>query len=274
MSRRIAGLFLAVALLAVTPVGIADAGTGDADVERIATAADELAKSGSAKFRGTTTTDRDGEDAKVTFDGRFDFPRRAGEYSVDATALGLEGSGKVRALLVDGIVYLSLDALEGATSADLEGKKWLKLDPALFGGEGQIGQSDPNGGLDAIRGVTGGVERVGTDKVRGARTTHYRVKIDPAQAVANAPDEVREQARSAVRPLGSEIIPADVWIDTRGRLRKLRLRVGSGSAASPKGSVAFEYFDLGAKVRVEAPPAAEVVDFGELLGGGSTTPST
>ena len=29
-----------------------------------------------------------------------------------------------------------------------------------------------------------------------------------------------------------------------GRLRKVRLRLGSGSAASPRGSVAFEHFDL------------------------------
>jgi hypothetical protein len=231
-----------------------------------------LAKSRSAKFRGTTTSGLEGEDAKVTFDGRFNFANRAGEYSVDATAIGLQSSGKVRTLLVGGIVFLSLDAIEG--SAEIEGKKWLRLDPAVFGGEGQIGQTDPNGGLDALRGVTGAVENRGTEDVRGTRTTHYRVKIDPAQAVTNAPEELREAVRGAVRPLGSETIPADVWLDDRGRLRRVRLRVGSGSLASPKGSVAFEYYGLGAKVSVVAPPAGEVIDFSEVLGGSTQPPST
>jgi hypothetical protein len=48
-----------------------------------------------------------------------------------------------------------------------------------------------------------------------------------------------QKSRSAVKN-----VPADVWIDGRGRLRKVRLRLGSGSAASPRGSVAFEHFDL------------------------------
>ena len=65
-------------------------------------------------------------------------------------------------------------------------------------------------------------------------------------------------------------IPADVWVDGKGRLRKVRLRVAASSAKT-KGSVAFEYFDLGASVNVEAPPASEVVDFEELLGGSPTT---
>lgn len=85
------------------------------------------------------------------------------------------------------------------------------------------------------------VENRGTEDVRGTRTTHYRVKIDPAQAAANAPEELREAVRSSVRPLGSDTVPDDVWLDGRGRLRKIRLSVGSGSLASPKGSVGFEY---------------------------------
>jgi hypothetical protein len=261
------------AAVTVASAAVAGAGDGDEAIERIARSGEALAKSRSAKFRGTTTTDRKGADARVTFDGRFDFANRAGEYSVDATAIGLQGNGKVRTLLVGGIVFLSLDALEGTTA--IEGKKWLRLDPSIFGGEGQIGQSDPNGGLDALRGVTGAVENRGTQDVRGVRTTHYRVKIDPGQAVTNAPEELREAVRSAVRPLGSDRVPADVWLDSRDRLRKVRLRVGSGSLTSPKGSVGFEYYGLGANVSVAAPPAGEVVDFSEILAGTTeSTPST
>jgi hypothetical protein len=240
---------------------------GDDDLERIAKSADELAKSGGAQFRGTTTTETAGADAKVTFDGRFHFSQRAGEYVVDAAAIGLLGSGQVRALLVDGTMYFSLDALEGEDRPDLAGKKWLRLDPTVLGEEGQLGQTDPNGSIDALRGVTGNVEDLGTETIRGVRTTHYRVRINPALAVRKASEDARELARDAVRPFGSRVIPAHVWIDDADRLRKLRFRVGDGSLANPRGSVGFEYFDLGADVSVVAPPPEDVVDFTDILGG-------
>jgi hypothetical protein len=265
----VAALVLAIAFVAVASSGVAEAGDADKDLERVTESDDELAKAGSAKFQGTSS----GDDGKVTFDGSFNFQSRAGEYKVDVAAIGLQGSGKVRALLIGGVQYLSLDSLDSAdpSAPELVGKLWLKLDPALFGGDGQIGQSDPNGSLDALRGVTGGVKRVGTERVRGTRTTRYRVTIDVEQAVAYAPEDRRDEVRRGVGSLGSGTIPADVWIDNKGRLRKEKLHV-AGSSTRNKGSVAFEYFDLGAPSNVEEPPASEVVDFFQLLGG--TTPTT
>jgi hypothetical protein len=257
---------IGAAVLAVAPAGVARAG-GDDDLERVAKSADELAKSGGAQFRGTTTAKTAGPDAKVTFDGRFHFSQRAGEYLVDAAAIGLLGSGQVRALLVDGTMFFSLDTLASEDRPDLAGKKWLRFDPTILGEEGQLGQTDPNGSIDALRGATGKVEDLGTETIRGERTTHYRVRINPALAVKKAPEDVRELARAAVRPFGSKVIPADVWIDDADRLRKLRFRVGDGSLARPRGSVGFEYFDLGAEVSVESPPPDQVLDFSDILGG-------
>ena len=268
-----AALVVATASVTLVSAGAAGAVDSESDLARITKSGDELAKTGGAKFRGTTTADDGGDNSRVTFDGSFDFKTHAGEYSVDAAAIGLQGSGKVRTLVVGGILYLSLDALEGgdpSSTPDLAGKKWLKLDPQMFGGGGEIGQSDPNGSLDALRGAKGDVKRVGTEKVRGTRTTHYRVTIDAEQAVNSAPAEQRDEVRNSVGALGSRTIPADVWVDGKGRLRKVRLRVAA-SSSNTKGSVAFEYFDLGARVNVEAPPASEVVDFQELLGGNPTT---
>ena len=243
------------------------------DASRISKSGDELAKAGGAKFRGTTSSGSGANGGTVTFDGSLDFKTRAGEYSVDAVAIGLQGTGKVHTVVAGGVLYLSLDALQGvdpSSSPDLAGKKWLKLDPKVFGGGGQIGQSDPNGSLDALRGVKGGVKRVGSEKVRGTRTTRYRVSIDADQAVNNAPAEQRDEVRNTVGALGSKTIPADVWVDAKGRLRKVRLHVAASSTTT-KGSVSFEYFDLGTQVNVEAPPANEVVDFQDLLGGNPST---
>lgn len=270
LHRFVATLAVVIALVAMASAGVAGAAVADSDHERVTNAVDALAKAGSAKFRGTSSS----QDGKVTFDGSFNFRSRAGEYKVDVASIGLQGSGKVRTLLVGGVQYLSLDALDSADPAapELVGKLWLKLDPALFGGEGRIGQSDPNGSLDALRGVTGDVKRVATESIRGTRTTRYRVTIDVEKAVANAPEERRDEVRRGVGSLGSGTIPADVWIDSKGRLRKEKLSVAGPSTRNNKGSISFEYFDLGAPTNVEAPPASQVVDFFELLGG--PTPTT
>ena len=268
-----AALVVATAFVILAFAAAAGAVGSEGDLALITKSGDELAKAGGAKFRGTTTADGGGDNSKVTFDGSFDFKNRAGEYSVDAASIGLQGRGKVRTLVAGGVLYLSLDTLEGgdpSSTPDLAGKKWLKLDPQVFGGEGQIGQSDPNGSLDALRGAKGDVKRVGSEKVRGTSTTRYRVAIDAEQAVNSAPEERRAEVRNSIGALGSRTVPADVWVDGKGRLRKVRLRVAA-SSSNTKGSVSFEYFDLGARVNVEAPPANEVVDFEELLGGSPTT---
>ena len=275
-ARRAFAVLLALVVAAVV-LATATAGTGvaaardtNSDLERVSKSGEELAKSSGAKFRGTTTTA--GSDAKVTFDGSFDFENRAGEYSVDVASIGLQGRGKVKVLLVGGVMYLSLNALEGGDAASnpaLAGKKWLKLDPQVFGGGGEIGQSDPKGSLDALRGAKS-VKRVRSENVRGTSTTRYRVTIDAQQAVDNAPENQRAEVRNSVAALGSDTIPADVWVDGKGRLRKERLHIAE-SPTNAKGTVAFEYFDLGAGVHVEEPPAGEAIDFLEVLGESPTT---
>ena len=94
--------------------------------------------------------------------------------------------------------------------------------------------------------------------------------IDADQAVNSAPEAQRDEVRNSIGTFGSKTIPADVWIDGKGRLRKVRLHIAASSTTS-KGSVTFEYFDLGARVNVGAPPADEVVDFQDLLGGSPST---
>jgi len=275
-SLILAALVVASAFLTMaSPVAAGARPTAD-DASRVSKSGDELAKAGGAKFRGTTSSSGGGKGSTVTFDGSLDFKSRAAEYSVDAAAIGLQGTGKVRTVVAGGVLYLSRDAVGGidpSSSPDLAGKKWLKLDPKVFGGGGQIGQSDPNGSLDALRGVKGDVKRVGSEKVRGTNTTRYRVTIDADQAVNSAPEAQRDEVRNSIGTLGSKTIPADVWIDGKGRLRKVRLHVAA-STTTTKGSVGFEYFALGAHVNVEAPPANEVVDFQDLLGGSPSTGPT
>ena len=267
-------LTTAACVLTVAWTAVPDAAAADSDQTRVATSGQALAGARTAKFQATTTADAGGTASKVTFDGSSNFEHRATEYTVGAADIGLSGSGNVQVRFIRGVEFLSLDALTGGDSssaAALAGKRWLRLNPSDFGGDTQIGQSNPSAGLDALRGATD-VKKVGHATVRGASTTRYRAKLDLDQAVAKAPDDLRTEVTSTVQALGSGTVPADVWLDGKGRVRRIRLRVGSVSAGNA-GSVVFEYFGLGSRVRVEEPPASEVVDFADILGG-STPPPT
>lgn len=263
-------LVVTTALLTTAFAGVAAARGTSSDVERVQKSGDELAKSRSAKFRGRSTQDKGGAGSKVVFDGKFDFGQRAGEYSTSLSAFGVPGNGKVRGLLLDGAVLLGLNALRNQPGFESvpEGKEWLKLDPAVFG-TSEVAQRDPSSSIDALRGATGRVTRVGSDKVRGVNTTHYRVTLDLANAINKAPQEQRARVETSVIALGTRNIPADVWIDEKGRLRKLRLMLKGGTVVTP-GSLEFEFFDLGTPVTVTQPDPNTVVDLSQIVGGAPT----
>ena len=267
-----AALLAAVAVVVMTASPVpAAGGDNSSTLERVTKSGDELAKSGSAKFRGTSRHDKGGKASSVGFDGKFDFGQRVGEYSASASAFGVPGNEKVRGLFLgDGAVLLGLNALRNQPGFESvpEGKEWLKLDPNTVD-TGEVAQRDPSSSLDALRGATGKVTRVGSDEVRGVKTTHYRVTFDLAKAISNAPEAQRDRVETSVIALGTRSIPADVWVDGKGRVRKLRLRLKGGTVVDP-GSVQFEFFDLGTPVTVTQPDPNTVVDLGEILGGATT----
>lgn len=277
MTRRrrpgvvLAALLVAAATVVATTASPAMATGGSSALERVMNSGDELAKAGSAKFRGTSRHDKGGKASSVGFDGKFDFGQRVGEYSTSASAFGVPGNEKVRGLFLgDGAVLLGLNALRNQPGFESvpEGKEWLKLDPDAVG-TSEVVQRDPSSSLDALRGATGKVTRVGSEEVRGVKTTHYRVTLDLAKAISNTPEAQRDRVETSVIALGTRRVPADVWVDGKGRLRKLRLRLKGGTVVDP-GSLQFEFFDLGTPVTVMQPDPNTVVDLGQIIGGATT----
>jgi hypothetical protein len=60
-----------------------------------------------------------------------------------------------------------------------------------------------------------------------------------------------------------------VWIDGDGQARKVTTEIDAtmGTVTS-----SIEYYDFGAAVSVQAPPASDTLDFSDLLGGLGTIP--
>ena len=212
-----------------------------------------LAK-GSSKLVMTVTSSRG---TTIRGAGAFDYRTGSGELTQTISASGR--TTKQRVLLVGGIAYVSLP---GAAP-----EKFLKVDlSSLVGRTG--GGLDPSSQLALLTGATESLKDVGSEIVRGARTTHLRGNLDVDKALASIPDA---KAKSGLRSLRQglhlpERMPIDVWVDGSGVVRRLSQayrvpaqKVLGQTVPATSGTTTVDYFDFGTPVSVKAPPASAVL---------------
>lgn len=255
------------ALLALGAGGLAVGSQPDGQVVRteidgavLATAASETVAARSFRFATTAGgSGPDGQALDARAEGVFGYDERQGRVSAQLPEGLLPGTElAVEAVVDDAGAFVKVPAgLEGMLQLP-EGKRWVRVD--LGPGWQEQGVSafgaipfdvDPAGLLERFRetGESVELEEVGTEKVRGADTTHYRYT--------------------------SEEGSGDVWVDEDNRLRRVSADVGphDGGAdrdgpdsASGAGEIrtTTEFFDFGTEVDVTRPPAAEVVDLDQV----------
>ncbi|WND33063.1 hypothetical protein RI578_01645 [Streptomyces sp. BB1-1-1] len=156
------------------------------------------------------------------------------------------------------------------------GKPWIKIDlKKVAAQQGMSNQQigDPAQTAAYAKAITDkDVTKVGTEKIDGASTTHYKVSVDVSKLPGG------EQMSKQLGPT----LPMQVWLDDEGRLRRQQIDMtvkapASASAkpdnsASPrqlKMSTVMDFSDFGTEVNAEAPPADQVADMtDEALQGG------
>ncbi|MFD5711781.1 hypothetical protein ACFWHW_15540 [Streptomyces pharetrae] len=141
-----------------------------------------------------------------------------------------------------------------AFAAQTGGRHWVRyayddLD-SLAGGSGaqlgdQMRNSTPDRSLRLLL-ASGDVRRVGTERVRGERTTHYSGTVEAGDTAVT----------------GQTV---DVWIDERDLLVK---KVEKGRTASGELIQTAYYGDYGAEAGAERPPASDTRDFADLVRAG------
>lgn len=178
---------------------------------------------------------------------------------------------KIDAILDGDIAYLRFPALAGRLP---EGKSWVRIDSSDAGkdlGVGDLATDDPRELLEMLDAVSGDIEAVGTEELRGTLTTHYRAMVDVADLDRFTPENGDQELGSvideALERAGFSEIPFDIWLDDEGLIRKIQ---ASMSVAPPDeneeldASLSFELYDYGVDVDVTPPPADEVVDASTL----------
>lgn len=288
-----AGLVAALALVAVGCGGGAESGSTAAPIsfEELARSATTSADARSGRFSFDMSLSAPGADEPFALSGEGAFDARskrtsmsldlsslakllggflagvAGSSSGDLPNLGDPAGWKIQVVQDGGVAYVRFPALDDKLPA---GKSWIRGDGNGLSADGfdfgQFTNNDPRQVLDALRAVTGDVETVGTEELRGVETTHYRAVVDPARVAEQAPGEDGQTAQSLLGQLTSESglaeIPVDVWLDPDGLVRKLTLELTAvDPAMSQTGSatVSFELWDYGKAIAIELPPAAQVV---------------
>lgn len=184
--------------------------------------------------------------------------------------------------IVDGkTLYLRFPAMASELP---EGKTWVRVDEDDVGKAGKtfdfsgfedFANQDPRELLEMLENVSGDIETVGTEELRGTPTTHYRATLGLRDLGDLAPsgqgsgrgqdfgamfDQLFEQA-------GLGDVPLDVWMDDEGLLRKVEASFSmapEGESEKLEASMSFELYDYGVEVDVTPPPADQVADASTL----------
>jgi hypothetical protein len=261
-----------VAVLALGLLGACRAG-GDDPVDVVRAAPQKTLDAGSARAAITISLASAGATGAVTGEGVFDLRAGRGSLNLDLGAFGATfGASTLDAVLDRNTIFVQLPP----QLATVAGRTWVRIDLAALsqqagldiGSLGQLQSVDPSVALRFLEGAASDMREVGEERVRGAQTTHYRGTIDLRRAASEVDAGTRPAVEQAIESLGTSTIPADLWIDGEGRLRKLAFDiVRTDAGPQTAGRVELELYDFGTAVDVRPPPADQVTDLTALLAG-------
>jgi len=274
--RRLGGLAALVALLAACGGNGNGNGGGDADAPPAGEAATPVAAAAVAtaeaeSYRSSIVLEYESSDGPVRIAGEGEFqaePPR-GRLTMQVAQAGSRTDVAGTEIVYDGrVLYM---AAPGAAAGPE--RRWVAVDLGEDGRLGQFGgfdRTDPAQALAYLQ-VADEVEEVGTEEVRGAQTTQYRVIVDLREA-AERSSEYRAVIEQSLEAGGAAEVPADVWVDGDGRVRRVRMvyeNVPTAEGAPADVTVTTELYDFGADVNVEPPPRDQVLNLGQGGSGGS-----
>lgn len=228
-------------------------------------------------------------DVKMSVDGAFDNSTGRGTMSLDMSEFmgGLMGNGddaRIDMILDGDDVYVRSPLFSKLGNADAE---WLKGKASDLESDGSSSTmapgmgSDPAAYLDFLKATGDGLEEIGREDVRGVSTTHLRTTLDLQKMIDDAPAAEKEQLKKDLEGLGAgngfDTIPADVWVDDDGYVRRTTLTFDFSTLPARDGDVSMkdvvmtmtlDIYDIGQPVDVKIPDPADVgVLDPSLLGG-------
>jgi LppX_LprAFG lipoprotein len=230
-------------------------------LDPVADAATKTSEVSSYAYDVTATVSVGGRGFALAGRGTTDTKKDASETTFHLAATGLPsglGGSDIQIVMIGHTIYMR----PGALQALPDGKHWLELDldraakarggqlPSAFGSLG------PKQMLQQLL-ASGDSRKVGSETIDGVRTTHYHVDIDP-QKLATVPAKERDAVRRVFAELKTGGIPADVWVDDTGMLRRETVAMQLGGVV--RMSMTLNLHDFGTPASVAAPLPTDVYD--------------
>jgi hypothetical protein len=256
-SALAAGSLITITALAACGLSSSNPGTTSDSNASTLTSADLAAKleAGSRSVRSAhiTLSSKVGNQSVLTAQG----DETLADGKLTAMSLNEQvGTLNLTMVLVDGGVYLKLPP-----NLNPSGKPWVKAttessSPVLRQLASSASSLKQNASLSQYKSLAEAasfLQAVGTEQVNGAAATHYSLTVD----VAKVPGTTFSQAsKAALEKAGVTAIPADLWVDQRGRLVKGsdRFTVNGQLVSST-----FTVSRLNQPVKISVPPASQLV---------------
>lgn len=198
------------------------------------------------------------------------------DFGALLAAAGAGGVGTMEMRLDGADLYIKppeIQALDLPEWIGLDLRRVIKamgIDPAAASALFTV---DPASQLRALKSA-GGLEKVGTEEVAGAETTHLKGTMSTKDTIAALPPAKREAAEKAIAQLeelgGSQVadqrIPAELWVDGDAIVRRMRMTMEMPAQnGAPTGTMqlSYELSDFGAALDVSKPDG--VVDYTDKL---------
>jgi hypothetical protein len=287
MGRLLAGGLVAAAIAIVVILAVGGGGPAGVSGAELAHAADATIRAGGARIDSQVQLTVPGSAQQLRFEmkGVTDLSGRHVDLSADmwpaaqqlpASKRGTRADWQMRLISDWPVMYIRFSPFAKETG----GKPWIKMDLRKALGAAGIdqslsspGSSDPSQGLQFLRASGATVQKLGTERVRGADTTHYRAVIDLRDYPKRVPASERARARQSVERIikltGSSTTPVEAWVDRKGLVRRVDMTINekiNGRQITAKDSTYYSAF--GTRIRIVKPPADQVEDVTNLAAQG------
>lgn len=277
----------AVTLLA-TVLGVACGTPGGGDnsetIQLISAAAVANNQAGTAKVSMDMTMTVAEQSVNMAAEGEMDIDAELVEMTMSMTPTGsTSGTPPMDDIELVGSGLKVYFRYPPEIAGSMPGKKpWAMIDMQALGESQGMdigamsqlgGGNDPSQILQFLSGVSGTVETVGEEEVRGVNTTHYRADIDLDKAAEQAPKELRDGVRMSVEAmkaqLGATSLPMDVWIGEDGYVHRMGMKIETGEDAPQRFTMdmTMEFYDFGSPVSITVPDASQVYDMTDMMTG-------
>jgi hypothetical protein len=198
-------------------------------------------------LRQTISMDADFEGEQVSMEAK-------GSFSADSQngvmSASMESGGEkfaFDAIVVDGTMYMKSDAFPLP-----EGKEWFKTP------DEPTSTMKPEEFVRFLR-DSEGVENVGTEDIRGERTTHFRGPLDIEELAAASDNQMLDQLKSTPEAKEFDIV-VDVWVMDDGLPARLAMKLTASESVSGAMTMTTDILEYDVPVKAEAPPAEKVAE--------------